>query len=202
MAASSASRAPTSLPPLFVDLDGVLADFDGGVVRLTTKNMAAWTAEGKRGKGDLWGALARAPGFFERLEWMPRARAIWAAAAPHAPTILTGLPLGTWAAPQKRAWCARELGAGVPVITCMAREKAAFAAKQVGGAPSAPLAGAVLIDDNADARAPWEAAGGVFVHHIDVDVSLRELAALGFVDTTGGAAGGRGGGGDEGTPTA
>ena len=38
------------------------------------------------------------------------------------PTILTGLPLGNWAAPQKVDWAAEHFP-GVPIITCMARDK-------------------------------------------------------------------------------
>ena len=106
---------------LFVDLDGVLADFESGVRAVT----GLLPHELK--PGVMWRELARTPGFYEHLEWMPDGRSLWNAVAEAGPTILTGLPLGRWAEPQKRAWCARELGESVPVIACISRAKARVA---------------------------------------------------------------------------
>ena len=81
------------------------------------------------------------------------------------PTILTGLPLGTWAAPQKVAWAERHFP-GTPIITCMARDKVRYMTP-----------GDVLVDDREDHRDKWEDAGGLFVHHRNAVQSLDELAA-------------------------
>ena len=40
----------------------------------------------------------------------------------------------------------------------------------------------VLIDDRIKAKAPWEEAGGVFVHHTSTAESLRQLRELGLLD--------------------
>ena len=53
---------------------------------------------------------------------MPDAQILFDAVKHLKPTILTGLPLGTWAAPQKVRWAA-EAFPGVPIITSMARDK-------------------------------------------------------------------------------
>lgn len=37
----------------------------------------------------------------DTLEWMPDGRELWAGIVDYNPTILTGLPMGTWAEPQK-----------------------------------------------------------------------------------------------------
>lgn len=150
---------------LFLDLDGVLADFDRGVEAVTGRRPEALRVP------EMWRALSRAPAFFETLHWMHDAERLWRFCAPHAPTILTGLPLGAWAPEQKRRWVARMLGAHVPVITCMSRDKPRHAGP-----------GRVLVDDRAAARAGWEAAGGVFVHHTGADASIAALRALGFAD--------------------
>lgn len=150
---------------LFLDLDGVLADFDRGVEAVTGRRPEALRVP------EMWRALSRAPAFFETLHWMHDAERLWRFCAPHAPTILTGLPLGAWAPEQKRRWVARRLGAHVPVIACMSRDKPRHAGP-----------GHVLVDDRADARAGWEAAGGVFVHHTGADASIAALRALGFAD--------------------
>ncbi|BAI72207.1 hypothetical protein AZL_015690 [Azospirillum sp. B510] len=150
-------------PPLFLDLDGVLADFDRGVVAVTGKRPEQQPMK------EMWRALSRHADFFGTLEFMHDARELWAFCAPHQPTILTGLPMGSWAPDQKKRWVARMLGADVPVITCMARDKARYASP-----------GAILVDDREMARAPWEAAGGRFILHRSADGSIAELVTLGF----------------------
>lgn len=151
------------MPPLYLDLDGVLADFDHGVLALTGRPPEALPLK------TMWAALARAPAFFETLEFMRDAQELWRFCAPYHPTILTGLPLGQWAPEQKRRWVARMLGAHVPVITCMSREKPRW---------SGP--GHVLVDDRASAAEGWERKGGVFVHHRSAAESIAALRALGF----------------------
>jgi hypothetical protein len=84
------------------------------------------------------------------------------------PVILTGLPRGNWAAPQKRRWAERHFP-GVPVITTMA------ALKREHCHP-----GDALVDDRDQHRRLWEAAGGVFIHHRNAAGSIRQLARRGF----------------------
>jgi hypothetical protein len=43
-----------------------------------------------------------------------------------------------------------------------------------------PLAGAVLVDDNADAREAWEQHGGVFVHHTSTPTTIGVLQSIGY----------------------
>ncbi len=148
---------------LFLDLDGVLADFDRGVERVTGRRPESLSSRA------MWTALAREPAFFETLEFMHDAQTLWAWCEPFRPTILTGLPRGSWAPEQKRRWVARMLGAHVPVITCMTRDKARY---------SGP--GHVLVDDRASTAAAWEAEGGVFVLHQSAARSIEALRELGF----------------------
>ena len=158
---------------LFVDLDGVLADFDSGVRRVTGKEPAE--LEPRR----MWPVLARTPGFYDSLDWMPDGKELWEAVKGFSPVILTGLPMGRWAEPQKRAWCERELGAHVPVITGMSRKKAQLAAEWMEEnnlGDRTPL----LIDDRLKLQEAWEAEGGVFVLHLGTGSSLKELAGLGY----------------------
>ncbi len=151
---------------LYLDLDGVLADFDRGVEAVTGQRPEALPLK------TMWAALAKAPRFFETLEMMQDAEALWRFCAPLKPTILTGLPRGAWAPEQKRQWVARVLGAHVPVITCMSHEKPRW---------SGP--GHVLVDDRASARDGWERKGGRFIHHVSAAESIAQLRALGFEGT-------------------
>lgn len=149
---------------LFVDLDGVLADFEAAVIRITGRHPS------EQPPRKMWPELARTPGFYEHLAWTSDGRALWEAVRDLRPTILTGLPLGRWAEPQKRAWCARELGPEVPVITCMSRDKARHA-REATPEGVVPL----LIDDRERLRDSWEHMGGVFVHHTDAASSVAAI---------------------------
>jgi len=152
---------------LFVDLDGVLADFDGGVLALTGR--LPKDLEPKR----MWAILARTPDFYANLAWMPGGRGLWERLRPHGPTVLTGLPMGNWAKPQKLAWCARELGPEVPVVACMSREKAKLGRELTPG-DAVP----VLIDDRESLEEAWQAMGGVFILHAEPETSAAAFEDL------------------------
>ena len=151
-------------PRLFLDADGVLADFDEGARRLL--GMTVREYERKHGRGAFWKRLAQAENFYGALPEMADARLLFDAVKHLEPTILTGLPLGNWAAPQKVKWAAEHFP-GVPIITCMARDKHKHM-----------HSGDVLVDDRENHRAAYEAAGVVFVHHKNAGDTLRQLAAI------------------------
>jgi 5'(3')-deoxyribonucleotidase len=151
-------------PRLFLDADGVLADFDAGAQRLLGMKPKAFI--GRHGRGEFWKRLARAPNFYGTLPEMPDARLLFDAVKHLEPTILTGLPLGKWAAPQKIEWAAEHFP-GVPIITCMAADKHKHMHP-----------GDVLVDDREKHRVAYEAAGVIFVHHRNAEDSLSQLAKI------------------------
>src|SRR6476646_4972292 len=147
---------------LFLDADGVLADFDAGARRLLGMTAREFIAE--HGRGAFWKCLANANNFYGSLPQMPDAQRLFDAVKHLKPAILTGLPLGKWAAPQKVEWAAEHFP-GVPIITCMAADKHKHMKP-----------GDVLVDDRQNHRAAYEAAGVTFVHHRNAEDSLRQLA--------------------------
>ena len=149
---------------LFLDCDGVLADFDTGATALL--GMPAKDFQDAQGKSEFWRRLARAPDFYGSLPLMPDARLLVEAVAHLNPTILTGLPIGNWAAPQKVRWTAEHFP-GVPIITTMARDKF----RHMTGAD-------ILVDDRADHRAAWEDAGGTFITHENAERSIAALRQI------------------------
>ena len=151
-------------PRLFLDADGVLADFDEGVRRLL--GMEARAFEAKHGRGAFWKRLANAKDFYATLPEMADARVLFDAVKHLKPTILTGLPLGNWAAPQKVKWAAEHFP-GVPIVTCMARDKHKHMKP-----------GDVLVDDRENHRSAYESAGVLFVHHKNAADSVRQLAKI------------------------
>jgi len=152
---------------LFVDLDGVLVDFDSGVERVTGARPSQLSPRA------MWPRLARTPDFYAQLDWTADGPLLWQHVSGNSPTILTGLPLGRWAAPQKREWCDRELGRRVPVITCMSRAKA-DRARDVTPPDVTP----VLIDDRTSLKEAFEREGGIFVHHVDAAKTIAALETL------------------------
>jgi len=153
---------------IYLDCDGVLADFDRGAEAVLGMHPRAF--EKRFGLKAFWSRLARAPGFFSNLDLLPGAMTLYEAVRDRNPIILTGLPLGRWAEPQKRAWVERHFP-GVPVITTSA------ALKREHCHP-----GDVLVDDRDQYRHLWQQAGGVFVHHKDARSSIGALRALGYID--------------------
>ena len=151
-------------PSLFLDADGVLADFDEGVRRLL--GMTARQYEAKHGRGAFWKRLAQAQNFYGTLPEMHDARLLFDGVRHLEPTILTGLPVGGWAAPQKIEWTAEHFP-GVPIVTCMARDKHKHMRP-----------GDVLVDDRENHRALYEEAGIVFIHHKGARESLRQLVEI------------------------
>ena len=147
---------------LYLDCDGVLADFDRGAERVLGLPPAVF--EARHGRARFWDRLAQAPEFFFHLPLMPRATELFAAVRHLHPIILTGLPRGNWAAAQKVRWAAQHFP-GTKIITCLAVDKRKHCAD-----------GDVLVDDTLKYRQRWEDAGGVFIHYRDVDQVLEELA--------------------------
>jgi 5'(3')-deoxyribonucleotidase len=160
----SGDSVANAQPRLFLDADGVLADFDQAARELLGMSPKSYIA--KYGRSAFWKKLAQAKNFYGSLPEMADARRLFDAVKHLKPTILTGLPLGKWAAPQKVEWAAEHFP-GVPIITCMAADK------HLHMHP-----GDVLVDDREKHRAAYEAAGVVFVHHRNAEDSLRQLAKI------------------------
>jgi hypothetical protein len=146
---------------LFLDCDGVLADFDRGATAILGMQPKAF--EKRHGLGRFWAKLASAPDFYFSLPLLPGATELFEAVKHLDPVILTGLPQGNWAADQKVRWAAQHFP-GTRIITTMARNK------RNHGKP-----GDVLVDDMLKHAALWEEMGGVFIHHRNLDETLAKL---------------------------
>jgi hypothetical protein len=152
---------------IYLDCDGVLADFDRGAEAVLGMSPDRYTR--RFGLRSFWSRLASTPNFFDSLEPLPDARLLYEAVRHREPVILTGLPRGTWAEPQKRRWAERHFP-GVEVITTSA------ALKREHCHP-----GDVLVDDNSRYADLWEAAGGIFIHHRSAEASIAALNEAGFL---------------------
>ena len=156
---------------IFLDCDGVLADFNGRVKLLSGRDVnrdfggALGTVAGAK---ELWDIIGADGDFYAKLEPLPDAQALYEAVRHLEPTIITGVPHSyPWAEPQKRDWANRHFP-GVPVITCPSAEKRLHMKAR----------GDVLIDDWAKYRHLWDQAGGHFILHTSTETSLNELWTL------------------------
>ena len=154
------------MPQLFLDCDGVLADFDRDARVIFGK--CPHQAQIELGDLEFWRILRAHPGFFSHLELIPDARELFDAVSHLNPIILTGCPKGHWSQPQKHAWAAHHFP-GTHIITCQSSHKRDHMHP-----------GDILVDDYLKYRHLWEEAGGVFIHHTSASNTLRQLAALGF----------------------
>jgi hypothetical protein len=147
-----------ALRQLYLDCDGVLADFDKGATAVLGLPPRAF--EKRHGLGRFWQKLATAPDFYFSLPLMDDAMELFEAVRHTNPVILTGLPHGNWAAGQKVRWAAKHFP-GTRIITTMARDKRDHARE-----------GDVLVDDQDKHRDPWTAKGGIFIHHTSAADSI------------------------------
>jgi len=146
---------------LYLDCDGVLADFNQGAAAVLGMHPKAY--QKRHGIGRFWAKLAKAPDFYFGLPLLDGATELFEAVKHLDPIILTGLPQGNWAADQKVRWAAKYFP-GTRIITIMARDKRNHARE-----------GDVLVDDQITHAHLWEEVGGVFIHHRSVEETLHRL---------------------------
>lgn len=160
----------TGEPQFFLDLDGVLADFDGFIEKeLGIVNNRA------NERDDFWD-IAR--GYTGRLyfdmEPLPHAAELYARLRELHPIILTGCPYSIKSAAQdKREWVAKYIDPHIQVVTCKSRNKSNYL-----------VPGDVLLDDWEKHRPAWEAKGGKWVTFTgNVDKAVTDVTeALKAID--------------------
>jgi len=150
---------------VFLDLDGVFADFDARVKRLTGKHPS------QLDRNHLWKAINRDKRFFAELELIEGCMQLWEATRDLEPVFLTGAPTSKVFQEQTREWVARLFGPAFTVHVVPKRLKQEY---------SGP--GKVLIDDTPSNIEQWEARGGHGILHTGDHAStvraLQELMAL------------------------
>lgn len=154
---------------LYLDLDGVMADFDGAfpaVFGLDHRNLA---------DAEMWGLINAHMTFFRDLPPMKGALDFFRSIEHLNPIILTACPRTNYAdvAAQKRAWVREHLSEHVQVLPVL-------------GGHNKPLfmhaPGDVLIDDYRKNTEAWAAAGGVAILHRAFDDTRASLqSALGVM---------------------
>ncbi|HML10846.1 MAG TPA: hypothetical protein VK432_08295 [Stellaceae bacterium] len=149
---------------LFVDLDGVLADFNRHhrTVFGRVADIAADDVD--------WDAVRAVSGFYRDIPPMSDMDLLWSRIERLRPIILTGVPRSVPdASEDKQAWVRNHLGNGVEVRCVKSREKCRHAA-----------AGDILIDDWEKYRHLWLAAGGIWITHRSAAETIAAVDGLGL----------------------
>jgi 5'-nucleotidase len=150
---------------LYLDLDGVMADFDKYF--LDTFGIQS----SKLDDASLWKFINGHGNFFLNLPLMPGALEMFRSIEHLNPTILTACPKSNYAAAavQKRQWVYKHLSQDVTVIPMMGgKNKCLFM--------HAP--GDILIDDFEKNCIPWRERGGFAILHKNFESTKKQLNLL------------------------
>jgi 5'(3')-deoxyribonucleotidase len=153
-------------PSLWVDLDGVLVNFDKGFEDLEGCSPQEYIDE--HGKEKFWKAFPKHPRFFRDLEWMPDGKELWNYIKQYNPTVLTAPPRESTmphAKKDKETWVKKHLGEDVKVIVEANKDK--YAKKDY-----------ILIDDREKNTVPWESAEGTAILHTSAKDTIEKLQKL------------------------
>jgi len=153
---------------LFLDNDGVLADFDAHCRTLFGKSPK------ELGDETLWRLVNQdREGFWSNIPMKDGADELFEVAAPHNPIVLTGCPrngsdrteICPVASEHKKLWVAKYFGDHVPVITCFSRDKPSHMTQSQD----------ILVDDTYINIKRWRDSGGIGIFYRDVDQAIHDL---------------------------
>ena len=161
---------------IYLDMDGVLADFDRGIRELC--HMEPQSQNGKRDvKYDdlMWQEVRKIDRFYDRLDLMPGAKEMFSmiyGLYGNQCEILTGVPKPErgilTAGEDKIAWVKRNLSDEVKVNIVLRKEKILFCRDSCS----------VLIDDREETILEWREAGGTGILHTSPSETINQLRSL------------------------
>jgi hypothetical protein len=152
-------------PQLFLDMDGVLADFD------RHHHNEIGHRPNKLDDNVDWKQVRQIKDFYYNIPPMRDAMHLWNTVKHLKPVILTGIPASVReASDNKKGWVRKHLGSNVPVITCLSRKKSEYCSH-----------GDILVDDWEKYKDLWVQKGGIWVTHTSAASSIKQLKRLGVL---------------------
>lgn len=155
---------------LFIDLDGVLADFDGFYESQFGIKLDRAKIDGVENPDGMFKRINEHGTFFRDLPPMKDAKLLWTQASilHDRPIIITGTPYSVMGAEvHKREWVKQHIDPRAKVICCPSKEKYKH------GKP-----GDVLIDDWHKYRTKWEEMGGIFILYKNRRDAIKQAYGL------------------------
>lgn len=152
---------------LYVDLDGVLTDFQQAWFNLDVSDINATDYEDKFGTCAFWKHInAASVEFWSEMPWTEDGKQLWNYIKKFKPTVLTTPAKSKASKIGKEIWIKRELG-NVPFI--FEKNKYKYATLE-----------SVLIDDYDTKIIPWVENDGIGIHHKDTKSTIEYLKRIGL----------------------
>lgn len=153
-------------PKIFVDMDGVLTNFDKAVQDLGEKAALGLVEGAKDEDRDyMYEAIDKAGvEFWSTMEWTPDGKKLWDFLKPYKPALLSSPGQLLYAEAGKTQWVAEN----IPGTTLLLEpDKYRYAERD-----------AILIDDMMDNVSAWEEQGGTGILFEDTDTTIADLTEL------------------------
>jgi len=148
---------------IYCDLDGVITDFVKGYYDLTGKDISGSFYDDPK----FWHPINKAGyKFWINLNWTEDGKKLWKYIKKYNPEILSAPSRENDSRIGKHDWVQRELP-GTHLILRSAEHKSEFAKPN-----------SILIDDLLKNIENWRDAGGIAIHHISADNTIKELQKL------------------------
>lgn len=145
---------------IYLDMDGVVADFEGMLEQHGHPRGTEWDDD------TLWATVRAIPNFWTHMPLMPDAKILWNAVKDLNPTFLTAPSRSDpRCKPGKLAFVAKHFG-DVPVIFSRARDKWQHANP-----------GDILVDDTVKNIKDWRAHGGIGIWHKNAASTIAKIKA-------------------------
>ena len=162
-----------TLPEIFLDGDGVVADFDKGAAKAMDRPFGGRLDNNKITQDD-WGVIMKTPKFWLNLPVLSDGIRVYKFIKKYRINILSAAPGGyPGAAEEKTKWVKKHLGSISGKVHIVKRaDKIKFAI--ANGIPN------ILIDDFDKNIREWETAGGIGIHHTSAKMTIKRLKELGF----------------------
>lgn len=155
---------------LYVDLDGVLVDFDRGFEEISS-GMSKTEYIEKNGYPAFWNLINQhGESWWAELDWMPDGTQLWNGIKEHNVKILTSgstRNTGTLAINGKRRWVANHLGPIETIVVNNSHDKQMYA-----------KSGEILIDDLPSNIVEWTQQNGIGILHRNAVDTLEKLQEI------------------------
>ena len=150
---------------LFVDMDGVLVDFNKGYYDLTGIDIG----DNHYSSSQFFAPITKAGvKYWEDLEWTPDGKELWSYLKNYTPKLLSAPTRDHSSIVGKKLWVERELP-GVDLILRSAGRKKEFANPN-----------SILIDDRESNINDWNESGGIGILHTSTKETIKQLKELGL----------------------
>lgn len=161
-----------SLPEIYLDMDGVLVNFEYGAEKATGKTLSNNILDAAD-----WKTIGSDANFWKNLPAMHDAMILWDFVKNFEPHILSAYPPEDKenAIRGKRYWIVKHLHYPLKDVHLVERkEKQQFAMNPKTGEPN------ILIDDYQKNIDEWRKAGGIPIHHVGARSTIMKLREMGY----------------------